>query len=99
MTAATIADLRRLLGSDEVTQTTLSDETGVILDVDSLRVFSLNETGNFLLGAIRNGVLDEEELAALVSDEFEVSTDQALTDIRRFVEAASEFLLRQRSFD
>jgi len=91
-----IADLAQLLSSDEVTQTKLADETGVILDVDSLQVFSLNETGNFLIEALRSGVSDEESLIKKLMYEFDVAADDARRDVQHFVEEASKQLLLNR---
>ena len=81
-----IEELSRLLASEEeFTQQKLSDQTGVILDVDSLQVFSLNPTGQFLVDCLRQCVATERDLVESLVAEFDVGEDVARTDVEAFL--------------
>jgi hypothetical protein len=90
-------DLSRLLSSEAVSQTRLADHSGVILDVDSLRVFSVNDTGMCLVEALRDGVDDHEGLVRRVVEEFEVDSQEAAADVDAFVEELSRYLVDRRT--
>jgi hypothetical protein len=92
-----LVDLSKLLSSDELTQTKLADETGVILDVDSLQVFSLNETGMFLVEAMREGAVTREELVARMVESFEVDEETAGADLDSFVSELVKYLIETRT--
>jgi hypothetical protein len=92
-----LVDLSELLSSDVLTQTKLADETGVILDVDSLQVFSLNETGMFLVEAMRDGAVTREELVARMVESFEVDEETAGADLDAFVGELVKYLIETRS--
>ena len=95
-----MSDLERLaamLADDELTTTKLVDGTGVILDVDSLQVFTLNETGMFLVEAMGEGVADRDGLAARLVESFEVTDEIAGADVDAFVRELAAFLLAKRS--
>jgi hypothetical protein len=92
-----IAELSKLLASNEFTQQKLADETGVILDVDSLVVFSLNETGMFLVEAIRDGVSNRDELVDRLVQNFEVDEEAASEDVDAFVAQLAERLIDKRA--
>jgi len=89
-------DLARLLSSEGVSQTRLADHSGVILDVDSLRVFSVNDTGMSLVEALRDGVDDHEGLVRRLVAEFEVDEPTAAADVDAFVEELAHFLVDRR---
>jgi len=94
-----MSDLRvlsEIFTSGDLTQTKLADETGVILDVETLQVFSLNETAAFLIEAIRSGVSTRDELIQLMVDEFDTDPETAGNDLDQFTESASQHLLRDR---
>ena len=92
-----LEELSRLLASeDEFTQQKLADETGVILDVDSLQVFSLNETGQFLVDCLKDGVASEGGLVTRLVDEFEVDETTAKSDVGEFVAALDRYLIEKR---
>ena len=91
-----IEKLAAMLADDELTTTKLVDGTGVILDVDSLQVFTLNETGMFLVEAMGEGVADREGLVARLVESFEVENDVAGEDVDAFVADLATFLLEQR---
>lgn len=91
-----LAEFATLLSSDQITRTKLADETGVLLDVDGLHVFSLNETGMFIVEALCNGVVDREGLVARLVGEFEVDEDTAGKDIDAFIEDLSRLLKKKQ---
>jgi len=91
-----IEELAAMLATDELTTTKLVDGTGVILDVDSLQVFTLNETGMFLVEAMGEGVDDRDGLVARMVENFEVEDDEAGRDVDAFVGDLAKFLLEKR---
>ena len=91
-----IEKLAAMLADDELTTTKLVDGTGVILDVDSLQVFTLNETGMFLVEALGDGVADREGLMARMVENFEVEDDVAGADVDAFIADLAKFLVEKR---
>jgi hypothetical protein len=91
-----IEELARMLATDELTTTKLVDGTGVILDVDTLQVFTLNETGMFLVEALGEGVTDRDGLVERLVETFEVEDDVAGGDVDVFVADLAKFLLETR---
>jgi hypothetical protein len=89
-------DLSRLLSSDAIRQTRLADHSGVILDVDSLQVFSLNDTGMCLVEALRDGVDDHDGLVEKLVAKFEVDEATAAADVNAFVEELARYLVDRR---
>ncbi len=92
-----VVDLSRLLSSDAVSQTRLADHSGVLLDIDSLRVYSLNETGMCLVEALREGVDDHDALVQRIIEEFEVDRATAAADVDAFVEELAHYLVDRRA--
>jgi hypothetical protein len=90
-------DLSRLLSSEAVSQTRLADHSGVILDIDSLRVFSVNETGMCLVEALRDGVDDHDGLVGRIVAEFDVDREEAAADVDSFVAELSRYLVDRRT--
>jgi hypothetical protein len=90
-----IGELTRMLATDELTTTKLVDGTGVILDVDSLQVFTLNETGMFLVETMAEGAVDREGLIERMLADFEVLEEVAASDVDAFVADLSRFLLEK----
>ena len=90
-------DLSRLLSSEAISQTRLADHSGVILDIDSLQVFSVNETGMCLVEALRDGVDNHEGLVRRIVEEFEVDPVEAEADVDSFVEELSRYLTDRRT--
>jgi hypothetical protein len=78
--------LSALMRSDKVTRTTLVDDTGVILHLDSLQVLTLNETGMFLVERIGEGMSSVEQLITALTEEFEVDAATARGDIELFLD-------------
>jgi hypothetical protein len=90
-------DLSRLLSSDGVSQTRLADHSGVILDIDSLQVFSVNDTGMCMVEALRDGIDDHEGLVQRIVEEFEIDRETAAADVNAFVEELAGFLVDRRA--
>ena len=93
MVVSRTLDLSRLLSSEDISHTKLADNTGVILDVESLQVFSLNETGLFLVEALRAGISDHQSLVHRMVEEFEVDEETASADVDAFVEELARQLV------
>jgi hypothetical protein len=77
--------LSELLQSDKVTRTTLVDDTGVILHLDSLQVLTLNETGMFLVERLGEGMSSVRQLITALTEEFEVDEATAREDVVSFL--------------
>ena len=77
--------LSELLQSDKVTRTTLVDDTGVILHLDSLQVLTLNETGMFLVERLGEGMSSVRQLITALTEEFEVDEATAREDVASFL--------------
>jgi hypothetical protein len=90
-------DLSRLLSSDAVSQTRLADHSGVILDIDSLQVFSVNDTGMCLVEALREGIDDHDGLVNRIVEEFDVDRETAAGDVDAFVEELAHYLVDRRA--
>jgi hypothetical protein len=91
-----LAKLAAFITSDRITRTSLADGTGVLLDVEGLHVYSLNETGNFLVERLCEGAASEDELALAVVREFEVDEATALADTRAFLADLEGFFAREK---
>ena len=89
-------DLSGLLSSEAVSQTRLADHSGVILDFDSLQVYSVNDTGKCLVEALRDGVEDHEGLVRRLVEELEVEPEEAASDVDLFVEELARSLVDRR---
>lgn len=90
-----LVDLGQLLSSDQLTRTTLVDGSGVILDVDSLEVYTLNETGMTLVEALARGASSIDELVGALQAEYEVDEETARADILELVELLVQHLERR----
>jgi len=90
-------NLSRLLSSEAISQTRLADHSGVILDIDSLQVFSVNDTGMCLVEALRDGIDDHQGLVRRVVEEFEVDLGTAAADVDAFVEELAHYLVDRRA--
>ena len=86
-----IAQITTRLRNNKYVVTRLQDESGVLLNSDDLLIFTLNDTGLFLLEAIEEGrALSEATLVDLLTQEFEVTESQARGDVRDFLKDLSE---------
>ena len=86
-----ISQIARRLRNKKYVVTRLQDESGVLLNSDDLLVFTLNDTGLYLLEAIEEGrASSEAALVELLTQEFEVTESQARQDIQDFIEDLAE---------
>lgn len=81
-----IETLAARLRSQELTVTKLVDGSGVILDVNGLKVYSLNETGMFLVEQLQRGATDAGELVRALVEHFEVEPETASADLQSFLD-------------
>jgi hypothetical protein len=84
------------LEAESTSRSTLDDGSGVVLDVDRQLVFVLNDTGQFVLDALRSGVRNQAEIAAGLAAAFEVDQAEARRDVRAFLENVSQAMLGAR---
>ncbi|HVN76623.1 MAG TPA: PqqD family protein [Thermoanaerobaculaceae bacterium] len=87
-----LAEIAEFLRSERVTRTALSDGSGVVLDVKGLAVYSLNETGMFLVNALCEGAADADALVARLVVEFEVDEATARADVATFTEQLAKVM-------
>jgi hypothetical protein len=92
-----MVDLARLLSSKDVSQTRLVDRSGVLLDAEALRVFSVNDTGMCLIEALQSGVDDHDGLVQRLMEEFAVDAEIAARDVDAFVVELARQLDNERS--
>jgi hypothetical protein len=90
-------DLSRLLSSKAVSHTRLADHSGVILDLDSLQVFSVNDTGMCLVEALRDGVNNHDGLVRRIVEQFEVDPQTAARDVDTFVDELARYLVDRKT--
>jgi len=94
MSDARVDRLGELLRSERFTRTALADGTGVVLDAEGMRLFSLNQTAMCLLEALASGAGIDALVERLVR-EFEVSGPTARQDVEKFLGALTGFVSRQ----
>jgi len=87
-----LLELADSLRDERLTQTRLADGSGVILDLESLQVLSLNDTGMFLVERLKAGARTVGELTTALCDEFEVDAEAARRDVDQFLQALREQL-------
>lgn len=88
-----VAQIASKLRNKKYVVTRLQDDSGVLLNSDDLLVFTLNETGLFLLEAIEEERPSSEgELVTLLTREFEVTESQARQDVRDFLQDLEDAL-------
>ncbi len=88
-----ITELAQLLNSEDLTHTKLADDSGVILDVETQQVFSLNESAMFLVEAVHQGATSNAELVRALVAEFEVDEASARSDVEAFVETLARYMV------
>lgn len=82
----TLGDIRSALASGQFTQKKLADGSGVLLDIDGMRVIRLNRTGMFLLEEIHQGARATADLVNSLTASFEVESEEAQRDVRSLLE-------------
>ena len=80
-----IREIAAALNSDRVQLKALADGTGVILNLESSQVLSLNDSGMCIVDRIQKGAQTEDELIEALTAEFEVDIDTAREDIALLV--------------
>ena len=91
-----ISDLRDFLASPQLATTQLEDGSAVLLDIDGHQVLSLNETGMFLVGLLREGAADIQTLVQGLKVEFDVDSGSAANDVERFLADFSALIQQSR---
>ena len=66
--------------------TELEDNTGVLLHLDTKFYFTLNDTGVFLWKLLSGEARSAEDLAEKLTEEFEVTRDDALDHVRALLD-------------
>lgn len=94
---ASLEALAALLESDRYTFKTLADGSGVLLDVEGMRVLSFNATAAFLLEEIVAGAADLTALARSLTASFEVDADTAARDVEELLADLDRVLSEARS--
>lgn len=87
-----LSDLAAVFSSSRVNRTRLPDGTGVVLDIVSRQVMSLNESGQFVVEKLAAGVSDEQQLVLGMMAHFQVDAEQAHRDLAAFVARLSALL-------
>lgn len=80
------------LESGRLMLTPLPDGTSVMLDVDSLQVYSLNETARFIVESIGKGSATADDLAAALTTHFEIDEATARRDLEVLLAALAGVL-------
>lgn len=88
----TLEEIRKALDLPDIMDTRLADGSGVLMNIESRRVVSLNETGLFLLDNIRDGRVGVEQLVEKLTEEFIVSSKDAEEDVKDFIQEISVIL-------
>lgn len=86
-------DLAPLLGSDRFRRQTLADGSGIVLDMEAMRVLSLNRTGMHVLDAVARGETRVEALERHLTEAFEVDAETAARDIEELLEQIETLLI------
>lgn len=89
-----VPHLAERLSSDRFARKTLADGSGVLLDLEAMRVLSLNATGAFLLDQISSGAHDFAALAERLAQEFEVDKETARRDVEQLLDSLAKALSR-----
>jgi len=80
-----LEEVARALRSDGLTRTALADGSGVILHLDGAEVYSLNETGMFLVERLCDGEASADDLVREMQARFEIDETVARRDLEQFL--------------
>lgn len=78
---------QKIKAQEAVVFTDLDDGSAVLLHLDNKFYYSLNESGSFMWQQIEksNGAMSREALVEAVCEYFDVSPDQARSDVDEFI--------------
>lgn len=79
---------QKIKAQESVVFTDLDDGSAVLLHLDNKFYYSLNETGSFMWQEIEknNGAMSVEKLIDAVCENFDVTRDEAKSDVAEFIE-------------
>lgn len=80
-----LQQLRQHLDRGRLTISRLDDGSGVVLDVERERLFTLNATGLGIIQAAADGAADETAVVEALVARFEVNAADARKDLERFL--------------
>ena len=80
-----LQQLRQHLDRGRLTISRLDDGSGVVLDVERERLFTLNATGLGIIQAAADGADDETAVVETLVARFEVNAADARKDLERFL--------------
>ncbi len=80
-----LQQLRQHLDRGRLTISRLDDGSGVVLDVERERLFTLNATGLGIIQAAADGAADETAVVEALVARFEVSEADAQQDVQTFL--------------
>ena len=84
--------LHELLSSERLTETTLDEGGGVLLDLEGQQILSLNEVGMKIVRMLRSEPLSLDELAQRLTETYGIDAETAAKDVGLFIQRLSEFL-------
>ncbi len=87
-----VVELASALESERFTRQRLADGSGVLLDLERMRVLTLNETAMFLLEEIAAGATTAAALAERLAAAFEVEPAIARRDVAELVDHLAHYL-------
>ena len=91
-----LRQLREVLASDRCTRRRLADGSGVLVDVERMRVLTLNETGMLLLEEIAAGADSAGALERRLTTDFEIDAGTARRDVEELLGELERLLLAGR---
>lgn len=83
--ASHLQQLKQHLASGRLTISRLDDGSGVVLDVERERLFSLNATGLSIIQALADGAEDDAAVVDAMVERFETDSGTAARDLERFL--------------
>ena len=89
-----VARLAHLLRSESVSFRRLADGNGVLVELDSGKVVTLNQTALFLVELLHEGAEEVSVLAAALAEDFEIDRQTATADIVEWAMELSDDLGR-----
>lgn len=92
---ASLEQLASRLNSARYTRKTLADGSGVVLDVQGMRVLSLNLTGAFLVDEIAAGAANARALSERLVEVFEVDPRTAAVDVAELLDDLGRVLAEE----